>query len=269
MKILIFGDVYGRVWRNALLKELPKLQQKHQPDFTIVNVENMTSWRGPIEKHIKEIDRLDIDVMTWWDHIFDNQKSIADYLDQKDSKLIRPANYYQQDHYHIPGKWYKIVEKNGKKILVIHLMWTAFMNYNVENPFLKAEKIIQELWEKNFDAIIIDFHKETTAEWYGLAHFLDGQASFVFWTHTHIQTNDELILPGGTGIISDVGMSGPLYSVIWADFESVKKRFLTWISKWKIEQQLDENYVVNGICVEIWADRKCIDLEKIRVRGKL
>lgn len=269
MKILIFGDVYGRVWRNALLKELPKLQQKHQPDFTIVNVENMTSWRGPIEKHIKEIDRLDIDVMTWWDHIFDNQKSIADYLDQKDSKLIRPANYYQQDHYHIPGKWYKIVEKNGKKILVIHLMWTAFMNYNVENPFLKAEKIIQELWEKNFDAIIIDFHKETTAEWYGLAHFLDGQASFVFWTHTHIQTNDELILPGGTGIISDVGMSGPLYSVIWADFESVKKRFLTWISKWKIEQQLDENYVVNGICVEIWADRKCIHLEKIRVRGKL
>lgn len=269
MKILIFGDVYGRVWRNALLKELPKLQQKHQPDFTIVNVENMTSWRGPIEKHIKEIDRLDIDVMTWWDHIFDNQKSIADYLDQKDSKLIRPANYYQQDHYHIPGKWYKIVEKNGKKILVIHLMWTAFMNYNVENPFLKAEKIIQELWEKNFDAIIIDFHKETTAEWYGLAHFLDGQASFVFWTHTHIQTNDELILPGGTGIISDVGMSGPLYSVIWADFESVKKRFLTWISKWKIEQQLDENYVVNGICVEIWADRECIHLEKIRVRGKL
>jgi len=269
MKILIFGDVYGRVWRNALQKELPKLQQKYGPDFTIVNVENMTSWRGPIEKHIKEIDRLDIDVMTWGDHIFDNQKSISDYLDQKDSKLIRAANYYEQDHYHIPWKWYKIVEKKGQKILVIHLIGTAFMNYNVENPFLKAEKIIQELWEKNFDAIIIDFHKETTAEGYGLAYFLDGKASFVFGTHTHIQTNDELILPGWTGLISDVGMSGPLFSVIWADFESVKKRFITGISKWKIEQQLDENYVVNGIFVEIWDDRKCINLEKIRIRGKL
>ncbi len=269
MKILVFGDVYGRVWRNALLKELPKLQAKYQPDFTIVNVENMTSGRGPIEKHVKELDKLQIDVMTGGDHIFDNQKSIADYLDQKDSKLIRPANYYEQAHYHIPGKWYKIVEKNGKKILVIHLMWTAFMNYNVENPFLKAEKIIAELWENNFDAIFIDFHKETTAEGYGLAHFLDGKVSFVFGTHTHIQTNDELILPGWTGIISDVGMSGPLFSVIWADFQSVKKRFLTGIPKWKIEQQLDENYVVNGICVEIWENRKTTHLEKIRVRGKL
>lgn len=269
MKILIFGDVYGRIWRNALQKELPKLQEKYNPDFTIVNVENMTSWRGPIEKHIKEFDRFDIDIMTGGDHIFDNQKSIIDYLDQKDSKLIRAANYYQQNHYHIPGKGYKIVEKNGKKLLVIHLIGTAFMNYNVENPFLCAEKIIQELWEKNFDAIVIDFHKETTAEWYGLAHFLDGKVSFVFWTHTHIQTNDELILPGWTGIISDVWMSGPLFSVIWADFESVKKRFLTGISKGKIEQQLDENYVVNGICVEIWEDRKATHLEKIRIRGKL
>jgi calcineurin-like phosphoesterase len=93
--------------------------------------------------------------------------------------------------------------------------------------------------------------------------------SFVFGTHTHIQTNDELILPGWTGIISDVWMNGPLYSVIGADFNSVKKRFLTGINKWKIEQQLDENYVVNGICVEVWEDRKTVSVEKIRIRGKL
>jgi calcineurin-like phosphoesterase len=149
------------------------------------------------------------------------------------------------------------------------MMWTVFINYSMENTFLKAEKILAELWTENFDAIVIDFHKETTSEWYGLAHFLDGQVSFVCGTHTHIQTNDELILPGGTGLISDVWMNGPLYSVIWADFNSVKRRFLTGINKGKIEQQLDENYVVNGICVEIWDDKKVINLEKIRIRGKL
>lgn len=269
MKILIFWDVYGRIWRNALQKELPKLKEKYQPDFTIVNVENITSGRWPIEKHVQEVEKLWIDVMTGGDHIFDNHKNIVDYLDAPDSKLIRAANYIQQDHYHIPGKWYKIVEKNGKKILVIHLMWTAFMNYTVDNPFLKAESIIKELGKENFDSIIIDFHKETTAEWYGLAHFLDGQVSFVFGTHTHIQTNDELILPGWTGIISDVWMSWPLYSVIWADFGSVKKRFLTGIGKGKIEQQLDPHYVVNGVCIEVGENRKVTNLEKIRIRGKL
>lgn len=269
MKILIFGDVYGRVWRNALKKELPKLQRQFNPDFTIVNVENITSGRGPIEKHVKEIEKLWVDVMTGWDHIFDNQKNIEEYLDAPDSKLIRPANYQEQDHYYLPWKGYKIVEKNWKKMLVIHLMGTVFMNYSMENPFHKVEKILKELWEENFDSIMIDFHKETTSEGYGLAHFLDGRVSFVFWTHTHIQTNDELILPRGTGIISDVWMNGPLYSVIWADFNSVKKRFLTGINKGKIEQQLDENYVVNWICVEVWEDRKTVSVEKIRIRGKL
>ncbi|MCP4522749.1 MAG: YmdB family metallophosphoesterase [Candidatus Gracilibacteria bacterium] len=269
MKILIFGDVYGRVGRNALKKELPSLKKKYNPDFVIVNVENMTSGRGPIEKHILEIEKLGVDVMTGGDHIFDNQKSIQPYLEKPDSKLIRPANYLDQGYYNIPGKGYKIVKKGGKKILVIHLMGTVFMNYSMENPFLKGEKILEELSDQTFDAIIIDFHKETTSEGYGLAHFLDGRVSFVFGTHTHVQTNDELILPGGTGIISDVGMSGPLYSVIGADFSSVKKRFLTGINKGKIEQQLDENYVVSGICVEIGENAKTQSLEKIRIRGKL
>jgi hypothetical protein len=269
MKILIFWDVYGRVWRNALIKEFPKLKTKFNPDFTIVNMDNITSGRGPIEKHVKEIEKLWVDVMTGWDHIFDNKKNIEDYLNKPDSKLIRPANYQEHADYPIPGKWYKIIEKNGKKMLLIHLMGTVFMNYNMTNPFHKAEDILNELWEENFDAIILDFHKETTSEWYGLAHFLDGRVSFLFGTHTHIQTNDELILPGGTGIISDVWMSGPLYSVIWADFNSVKKRFLTGVNKWKIEQQLDENYVVNAICVEVWDDRKVVSLEKIRIRWKL
>ena len=269
MKILIFWDVYGRVWRNALKKELPKLKEKYKPDFVIVNIENCTSWRWPIEKHILELEDLGIDVMTWWDHIYDNLSRVEDYLNEDDSKLIRPANFYEYEWYNLPWKWYKIVEKNGKKLLVIHLLWEVFMNFKVSNPFVKVEEIINNHKWEHIDWIIVDFHKEATAEWCAMAFFLDWKASFVFWTHTHIQTNDELILPKWTWFISDVWMNWPLYSVIWADYKSVEKRFLTWIGKWKIEQCLDKNYVVNWVCVEIWDKMKCEKIEKIRIRWKI
>jgi metallophosphoesterase (TIGR00282 family) len=268
MKVLVFWDVYGRVWRAALKKELPILKEKHKPDFVVVNIENCTSWRGPIEKHALELESLWIDVMTSWDHIFDNIDRIIDYLDKDDSKLIRAANFYEYWDYKLPGKWYKIVEKNGKRLLVIHVLWEVFMNNKVENPFIKVEEIIEKTkWEK-LDWIIVDFHKEVTPEWYWLAYFLEGKASFIFWTHTHIQTNDEIILPNGTWIISDVWMNWPLYSVIWAEYKSVEKRFLTWWRS-KITQCLDKNYVVNWVVVEIWDDMKCTNIEKIRIRWKL
>jgi calcineurin-like phosphoesterase len=102
-----------------------------------------------------------------------------------------------------------------------------------------------------------------------MGQYLDWRVSLVFWTHTHIQTNDELILPNKTAFITDVWMNWPLYSIIWADFNSVKNRFLSWISAWKIEQCLDKNYIVNWLFVEIWDNMKCKNIEKIRIRGEL
>ncbi|MDD2871072.1 MAG: TIGR00282 family metallophosphoesterase [Candidatus Gracilibacteria bacterium] len=269
MKILVFGDVYGRIGRAALKKELPALKEKYNPDFVVVNIENATSGRGPIEKHALEMEALGIDVMTSGDHIFDNMIKIKDYLDKPDSKLIRCANFIEYGEYTIPGKGYTIVEKNGKKLLVIHIMGEAFMKFKVTSPFIKIQEILEETKGEKLDAILVDFHKEATAEGYGLGFFLDGKVSFVFGTHTHVQTNDELILPNGTGIITDVGMNGPLFSVIGAEYSSVEKRFLTGIGKGKIEQCLDKNYVVNGVCVEIGDAMKCTNIEKIRIRGKL
>ncbi len=270
MKVLIFWDVYGRIWRAALKKEFPGLKEKFNPDFVIANVENCTSGRWPIEKHILELESLWIDVMTGWDHVFDNLWKIQDYLEADNSKLIRPANFREYDwKYNFPWKGYTIVEKDWKKLLVIHVLWEIFMNNRVDNPLLKAKQIIEETKNIWVDAVVIDFHKETTAEWYWLAHFLDGEASFVYWTHTHVQTNDELILPNWTWILSDVWMNWALYSVIWAEYSSVEKRFLTWFNKWKIEQSLDKNYVVSWVVVEIWDDNKCIGIEKIRIRWEL
>jgi len=267
MKVLIFWDIYWRIWRKALKKELPKLREKYSPDFIIANVDNATSGRGVIEKHIYELEEIWIDLMTGWDHIFDNFARVKEYIDSKDSKLIRPANFYNDET--LEGKWYKLIEKNGKKLLVIHLLSETFMNHKVYNPFSKVDEILKKHWNENIDWVVVDFHKEVTSEWYWMAHYLDSQISFLYWTHTHIQTNDELILEWWTWIISDVWMNWPLYSVIWASFESVKKRFLTWIWKWKIEQCLDKNYVVSWVYVEVWDKMKCEKIEKIRIRWKL
>ena len=271
MKILIFWDVYWRIGRNAFKKEFPKLKEKYGPDFSIVNIDNITSWRWPIEKHLLEIEKLWVDIMTWWNHVLDNIWKIENYLNWEKSILLRPANFYETEEYIIPGKWYKIIEKNWKKLLVIHLLWSIFMNIRTYNPFLKVKEILKEietLWKK-VDGIVIDFHKEVTSEWYAMAYLLDSRVSFVFWTHTHVQTNDELILPGWTWIISDVWMVGPLYSIIWADFESVKRRFLTWINKWKIGQNLQNDYLINGVFIEIWKDMKSQKIEKIKIIWKL
>lgn len=269
MKILIFWDIYWRIWRKALKKEIPNLKEKYNPDFIIANLDNVTSWRWAIEKHVLELESLWIDLMTSWDHFFDNYDKIKDYLNLPNSKFIRCANFIEYWDYKIAWKWYKILEKNNKNLLVIHLMCETFMKYSVTNPFHKVDEILEKYKWKDLDWIIIDFHKETSSSWYGMWFYLDWKVSFIFWTHTHIQTNDELILPKWTWLISDVWMSWPLYSVIWADYDSVKKRFLTWIWRWKIEQCLDKNYVVNWVCVEIWNDMICKNIEKIRIREKI
>ncbi len=264
MKVLIFWDVYWRIWRRALKKELPKLKNQYKPDFIIANIENITSWRGPIEKHVLEIENLWVDVMTSWDHIFDNFKDVQEYLWKKDSKLIRAANFYHDNE--LEWFWYKLLEKNNKKLLVIHLLAETFMNHKVFNPFIKAEQILKKYDNKKLDWVIIDFHKETTSEGYWMAFHLDSKISFLYWTHTHVQTNDDLILEWWTWIISDIWMNWPLYWVIWASYDSVKNRFLTWVWKWKIQQCLDKNYIISWVFVEIGENMNCVDIEKIRVK---
>jgi len=265
MRILVFWDIYWKIWRLALKKELSNLKEKYNPDFIIANIDNITSWRWPIEKHILEMEKLWIDFMTGWDHIFDNLKKIENYLSADSSKILFPANLFSSEFYNFANKWYKIIEKNGKKLLIIHLLWEVFMRDSVYNPFLKVDEILKEFLSEKIDWIIVDFHKEVTSEIKWMWFFLDGRVSFVYWTHTHVQTNDETILENWTWYISDLWMNWASKSVIWADFESVKKRFLTWINRWKINQSTDKNYLINWVFVEIWKEKKCEKIEKIRI----
>ena len=270
MKILAFGDIYGRIGRRAFLEYFPLLKREHNPDFTIVNIDNITSGRGVVEKHAKEIEAAGVDVMTGGDHIIDNLKNITDYLDADNSPLLRPANLWESSKYVFPWVGHKLLEKNWKKLLIIHLLGHAFMDkFNARNAFLEADAILDLYKDREVNNVIIDFHKEATAEIQWLARYLDGRVSAVFWTHTHVQTNDDIILPKGTGLLWDVWMNGPLNSVIGAEFGSVKRMFLTGIFKWKIEQSLDPHYLINAVLFELDDAGKCISIEKIKATGVL
>jgi metallophosphoesterase (TIGR00282 family) len=246
------------------------MKDKYAPDFTVVNIENITSWRGPASIHAELIDSLWVDIMTGWDHIFDNMPDIGRYFSKDTCKLIRPANFRESEHFTLPWDGYRIIEKEGKRLLVIQLLGEVFMNHKVDNPFIKIEQILWEIPKESYDALILEFHRETTAELYWMANFLDGQVSAVYGTHTHIQTNDAHILSWGTGILTDVGMNGPFESVIGAEFSSVKKRFLTWIQRGKIEQKLKGKYIINALLIETDDTTKlCSNIENISFTGTL
>lgn len=264
MKVLVFWDIYWRIWRKWFLKEIGNLKEKYQPDFIIANIENITSGRWPVTEHAEKISQAGVDVMTWWDHIFDNIDNISQYFAKNNCNLIRPANFYETWVYKIPWEGSIIIEKGGKKLLVIQLLGEVFMGHKVYNPFLQVDEILKKYDESEYDGVIVDFHRETTAELYGMAHYLKSRVSLVYGTHTHIQTNDAQILEGGTALIGDVGMNGPFDSVIGANFDSVKKRFLSGIQKWKIEQALTKKYIINALFLEIdETTKKTIQIENI------
>lgn len=212
MKVLMIGDVVAEAGVEALKTGLPKLQKKHGIDFTVVNVENMADGRGFNKKSLQEIEDLEIDVMTLGNHTF-SKMDIYRVLGEK--RLLRPANYPKG----VPGKGYKVYEKNGLKIAVISLLGRVSMGILTENPFIVGENAINKL-SSIADLIIIDFHGEATAEKLAFAKYFDGRSNIIVGTHTHVQTADETILPKGTGYITDLGMTGTLDRSTWNEKRS-------------------------------------------------
>lgn len=219
MKILAVGDLVGKVGVQTLHDNLPKIIKENDIDFVIVNAENAADGMGLTEKMYKSITDLKVDVITMGNHTW-GKKDIFGFIDN--DNIIRPANYSRG----VPGKGYTIINKNGKKICVINLIGRTSMNVLSDNPFTVADDIINEV-KDSVDIIIVDFHAEASAEKVALSYYLDGKVSFIFGTHTHVQTADECILEKGTAYITDIGMTGPKKSVIGMDVEASIKRFLT------------------------------------------
>lgn len=227
MKILAVGDIVGQNGLNKLKEILPNLKQNQKIDFVIVNGENVAGGMGITQKDFKQILFAGADVVTLGNHTW-SKKDVFNILD--DEKLIRPANYPKG----VAGKGYNIYKCKNKKIAVINLIGRTNMGILTENPFIEAEEIINKIKDK-VDYIVIDFHAEATAEKIALAHYLDGKVNIIFGTHTHVQTADEMVLPKGTGYITDIGMTGPTDSVIGMDKKASIKRFVTTLpEKYKI-----------------------------------
>ena len=229
MKILAVGDLVGKSGLVKLKTSLPQLVEQNSVDFIIVNGENAADGMGLLEKQYRDILTLGVDVVTMGNHTW-GKKDIFNFID--DSQIIRPANYSENN----PGKGYVIrtCSTNGKRIAVINLIGRVTMGVLSDNPFTMAKHIIDKI-KNEVDIIIVDFHAEATAEKIALMRYLDGDVTIVFGTHTHVQTADEMITDKGTGFITDIGMTGPINSVIGMDIETSIKRFETSLpEKYKV-----------------------------------
>ena len=241
MKILAVGDIVGSAGINELKARLKGIKEKENIDFVIVNGENSAEGMGITERNFNDIISQGVDVITMGNHTW-GKKDIFKFID--DPKIIRPANYPEG----VVGKGYNIYSCKDKKIAVINLMGRVDINILTENPFLIAKKIIEKI-QNQVDIIIVDFHAEATAEKIALGHYLDGKATAIFGTHTHVQTADEKILPNGTAYITDIGMTGPEHSVIGMDIKASIKRFETTLpERYKIAEG---NSIFNGVIFEI------------------
>ena len=215
MLILVVGDVIGRPGRMAVGALLPGLRQQYGLDLVIVNAENVAGGLGLTSTTAKALLDAGVDVLTSGNHIW-AQKEIIPYLDSE-MPILRPLNYPPG----VPGRGYLL----SGQAMVVNLMGRTFMG-NFDCPFRAMDKLLAELKHKP-PVIIVDFHAEATSEKIAMGRYLDGRVSAVLGTHTHVGTIDAQLLPQGTAYVTDIGMTGPIDSIIGDDAEAVIRRFLT------------------------------------------
>ena len=215
MLILVVGDVIGKPGRQAVNQLLPGLRQQYNLDLVIANAENIAGGLGVTLSTARELLDAGVDVLTSGNHIW-AQKEIIPYLDSE-MPILRPLNYPPG----VPGRGYIV---NGQA-MVVNLVGRTFMD-DFDCPFRAMDKLLAEVKPKP-PVIIIDFHAEATSEKVALGRYLDGRVSAVLGTHTHVGTIDTQLLPQGTAYVTDIGMTGPMDSVIGDDTEAVINRFLT------------------------------------------
>lgn len=221
MRILFFGDVVGRPGRDVLRERMGALRKSLGADIVIVNGENAAAGAGITAQLCREMFDAGVDVITLGNHAWD-KREIATYIDEE-PRLIRPINYPPGT----PGYGSYVIKRNGQPVAaVVQAHGRVFTPLLLDDPFRGLEEVVEKL-RRVTPVIIVDVHGEATSEKVALGWFLDGKVSAVIGTHTHVQTADDVILPGGTAYLTDVGMCGPWHSVIGSDAKLVIERFLT------------------------------------------
>ncbi len=254
MKIGFIGDVVGKPGRSMLEMHLKKLRQEFALDVIVANGENASHGFGLGAQHAKELFSYGVDVLTGGNHSWD-KKEILSLFDVM--PILRPHNYPPS----VPGSGVRILHVNDERLAVVNIMGHYTMPM-VENPFLCAQKVVEQLQEEGLKTILVDFHAEATSEKRAMHHLLKGKVSAILGTHTHVGT-DDLLIEEGTCYVSDVGLSGCRDGVIGMDKEAPLKRFLTGLPA-TLEIPKKCKKILQMIIMDI-NEGKCIEAQKIRV----
>jgi 2',3'-cyclic-nucleotide 2'-phosphodiesterase len=257
MKVLFIGDIFGEPGRRALAKAVPRLVAQRQIDIIIGNGENAAGGFGITPELAEELFDLGLAVITTGNHAWD-KKEILDYF-PREPRLLRPANYPDG----VPGHGSIVVESaGGERLGVLQLMGRAYMP-TLDCPFQVAKKELATL-KKRTAAVIVDMHAEATSEKMAMGHYLDGEVAGVVGTHTHVQTADDQILPKGTAYLTDIGMTGPLHSVIGVKKELAIEKFLTGMPR-RFEVASGPS-VFCAVLIELDARLgKALSIERVRI----
>ncbi len=251
LRVLFVGDVIGRPGRRTLRELLPQLRKELDINLVIANGENAAGGFGLTRSVVEEILGVGVDVITTGNHVWD-KKEVMELLRSDEYPILRPYNYPSR----VPGRGYLILDS----IVVVNLQGRIFMD-PIDCPFTCMEEILMLIASEN-KPIFVDFHAEATSEKLAFAYYFDGKVSAVVGTHTHVPTADERVLPNGTAYITDVGMTGPMNSIIGMDPDKVIKRFLTGIPV-KLEVAKGET-VLQGVVVEIdLSSRRALSISRI------
>lgn len=220
VRVLAIGDIVGKPGRAILRERLREFRREESLHFVVANGENVAQGAGITPDDADDLFKSGVDVITCGDHVW-NKKEIIPYI-EKTPAVLRPANYLDDQ----PGRGAVVLEAGGVKFAVLHLQGNVFMHTPAGNPFRTADQWIEK-FRAETKIVLVDMHCEATSEKVAMGWHLDGRASFVFGTHTHVQTADERLMPKGTAYITDVGMTGPYESVIGRRVDRVLHRFTT------------------------------------------
>lgn len=244
MRILFIGDVMGRTGRNAVFDLLPGLRDEYRADFVIANGENASGGLGMNRKGYDELRRGGVDYFTMGNHTF-SKKGINE-LFRDGENIVRPANYAED----CPGEGMAVVTtESGCKIAIINLIGRVFMNEKDLCPFKRGMELVTKAREST-PVVLVDFHAEATSEKEALGYYLDGRASAVIGTHTHVQTADCRILPGGTAYMTDAGRTGAVDSVLGMGAEASISRFLNMDKKFPF-RVAQGRYMLCGAMIDV------------------
>ncbi len=261
MTFLVFGDVVGKIGREALKRALPRLKEEFNPDLTIVNAENLAHGKGVTRPIIAELHAAGVDFFTSGNHIFSNQKGPHDVWADPELKdlLIRPANFPEGT----AGDGEKTLTLGEKRVLVVNLICQVFMGEPYGSPFVAMESVLKRHAGEKLDAIIVDLHGEATSERIAFGIHFDGRVSSVTGTHTHVPTADARILPKGTAYLTDIGMTGARHSILGVEPEGPISRFVEGEAK-AFEIPEAGPVDLNAVAVTVGEDGKAVKIVQIQ-----